>query len=243
MMKYRVFRNKSFIRERLVLVLPFLIGQFLIFHAVPLFSQAENSEVIWIITDLLADKDNVLVVGNPEVIDSPFGKAVYFDGKEDGIFLTEMPLKNLSEFSIEMLIRFDAGGNQEQRYFHTGSMMQDRVLMEMRSNENTWYLDGMVETRGKWVVLMSPELLHPFGQWYHIAFTVKNGRQTTFVNGCKELEGEIEFSPILEGATSIGVRQNKISWFKGAIYSIRITDRVLDPNEFMLSEEQYFNAD
>ncbi len=80
---------------------------------------------------------------------------------------------------------------------------------------------------------MDEELAHPLDKWYHIAFTVKDGEQATFVNGKKELEGIVEFSPIVDGSMSIGVRQNKISWFKGAIYCIRITNRVINSCEFM----------
>ena len=73
-------------------------------------------------------------------------------------------------------------------------------------------------------------------EWYHIAITVKDGSQVTYVNGKMELEGSISFSPILEGITSVGVRQNKVSWFKGAIYSICLTDKVLNENEFRISK-------
>jgi len=45
---------------------------------------------------------------------------------------------------------------------------------------------------------------------------VKSGKQTTFINGKWELEGTPGFSSVDEGQTSIGVRQNRISWFKGA---------------------------
>ena len=242
-MKNAVLGNESFTGRNRVLILVYLIGQFLAFVSFTTYSQAEKSTVTWIMTDLLEAKEGVSVVGNPKIIDSPFGKAVHFDGKEDGIFLEEMPLMNLSEFSVEMLIQFDTGSNHEQRYFHTGSVMEDRVLLEMRSDKNTWYLDGMVETRGNWVVLMSPEFTHRLGQWYHIAFTVKEGKQITYVNGNKELEGKIDFSPISKGATSIGVRQNRVSWFKGAIYSIHITNRALNLDEFIISEQQYFITD
>jgi hypothetical protein len=33
--------------------------------------------------------------------------------------------------------------------------------------------------------------------------------------------------------TSIGVRQNKIYWFKGAVRKARFSNRALPPNEFM----------
>jgi len=213
-----------------------LTGLLIFFTSMYSLAQIKKSEVVYIISDLIEANENVTVVGNPTEIDSPYGRAVQFNGKDDAIFIDEMPLKDLSEITIEMIIRFDSGGSLEQRYFHTGTMKKDRVLMEMRSNADTWYLDGMFESRKKWVVLISPELTHPLDEWYHIAFTVKNGEQATFVNGQKELEGDVDFSPIKKGKTSIGVRQNKISWFKGAIYSIRITDKVLDPDEFNFSK-------
>ncbi len=223
-------------RKKSIYYVSILICQLIIFTSIDGFAQNKKSEVVYIISDLIDAKENVTVVGNPLKIDSPYGRAVQFNGKDDAIFIDEMPLKDLSEITIEMIIRFDRGGSLEQRYFHTGTMKKDRVLMEMRSNADTWYLDGMFESRKKWVVLISPELTHPLDEWYHIAFTVKDGEQATFVNGQKELEGDVDFSPIKKGKTSIGVRQNKISWFKGAIYSIKITDRVLNPGEFDISK-------
>jgi len=198
-------------------------------------AKKDKATVTWNIAELLKSKQGITVLGNPEIIDSPYGKAVHFDGEDDGILVDKMPLKGFSEYTIEMQIRFD-GGNWEQRYFHTGKIQkgEDRSLMEMRANKDTWYLDGMFESKGKWVVLMDSTLVHPLGKWYHIAFTVKDGYQATYVDGQKELEGHEAFAPFYEGATSIGVRQNKVSWFKGAIYSIQITDKALIPSDFRI---------
>jgi hypothetical protein len=54
-----------------------------------------------------------------------------------------------------------------------------------------------------------------------------------YVNGQRELSGEIVFEPFRSGRTSIGVRQNRVSWFKGRIHSIRITPRALTSGELM----------
>jgi hypothetical protein len=54
----------------------------------------------------------------------------------------------------------------------------------------------------------------------------------TYVNGEHELSGHVAFSPFDKGTTSIGVRMNKVSWFKGAIYEIRISPKCLLPSEF-----------
>ena len=188
----------------------------------------------WVVADLLgSNKTEVSVVGNPKVIDCKYGKAVLFNGKDDGIIIDEMPLKGLTQFTVEILIRYDSGGNFEQRYFHCGEVQGNRLLMEMRSNPTNWYLDTYVKSDKADNPLISDKLTHPLDQWYHVAFIVEDGKQVNYIDGKKELAGTIGFSPIIEGKTSIGVRQNKVAWFKGAIYKIRITDKVLDPSEFM----------
>lgn len=187
----------------------------------------------WVVAELLQPNKDVNIVGNPTIISCKYGKAVLFNGKDDGIFIDKMPLNGLSAFTIEILVRFDNGGDAEQRFFHCGEVQGDRVLLEMRSTPTSWYLDGFIQSGNINGALISPELVHPLDEWHHIAFEVQDGKQTTFINSKKELEKAIEFKPISKGATSIGVRQNKISWFKGAIYKIRITDKVLQPSEFM----------
>jgi len=67
----------------------------------------------------------------------------------------------------------------------------------------------------------------------HLAFVFANGKQETYINGIKELESQIEIAPIHGGKTSIGVRQNEQSWFKGAIAKIRISPEALNPSNFM----------
>lgn len=231
-MKY----NQEYIAKRQALFGLLIVVQLFVIISFSGCSQKTQHEQTWVIADLLKSENGISVLGEPGVIKSPYGDAVLFDGVDDGILIDQIPLKSLKEYTIEMVIRFDSGGTVEQRVFHTGTMRQDRCLLEMRSNLSTWYFDGMVETNGNWVVLMDSTLLHPLDTWYHVAFTVRDGQQITYVNGKKELQGNISFTPILDGATSIGVRQNKISWFKGAIYEIRITDRVLLPGEFITIE-------
>jgi hypothetical protein len=81
--------------------------------------------------------------------------------------------------------------------------------------------------------LIDPALLHPLDQWYHVAYVIDHGKLVTYVNGKKELEGSVVLTPLKGDKTSIGVRQNRVSWFKGAIYKIKITPGILIPGEFM----------
>lgn len=219
----------------------FLSFIWLLFQPSFLSLNSENGTVMakqkvteWVVADLLQSKKaDVKVSGNPKVIDCKYGKAVLFNGKDDGIFVNEMPLKGLTQFTVEILIRFDSGGQFEQRYFHCGEVQGNRLLLEMRSNPDNWYLDTYINSTAGDNPLISPELTHSLDQWYHVAFVVSNGKQINYINGKKELAGDIAFSPLMTGQTSIGVRQNKVAWFKGAIYKIRITGKVLTPSEFM----------
>jgi hypothetical protein len=108
--------------------------------------------------------------------------------------------------------------------------METRVM-----DDDQWYLDAFIKSGDSSRALIDKNKLHPTGTWYHIAFVVDNGKMDTYVNGEHELSGKVAFSPFKEGKTSIGVRMNKVSWFKGAIYKIRITPKCLIPAEFMKS--------
>lgn len=39
-------------------------------------------------------------------------------------------------------------------------------------------------------------------------------KMSHYINAVKELEGEIEFSPMNTGQISLGMRLNKVNWFK-----------------------------
>lgn len=187
----------------------------------------------WILSDLTGFKaGDIRVLGNPKVIASPYGKALLFNGSTDGIFIDQMPLSDLERFTIELIISPHSGGNFEQRYFHCGEVRGSRILLELRATKTDWYLDAFVKSGDQQKTLIDSTILHPLDQWAHVAFVVDNGKQETYVNGKKELEGRIAILPLKGGKTSIGVRQNEQSWFKGAIYKIRISPEVLSPGQF-----------
>ncbi len=139
----------------------------------------------------------------------------------------------MNEFTIEVLFYPESGGNFEQRFFHTGEIRGDRVLLEIRTTATDWYFDAFVQSGNQKMTLIDPTMLHPLNQWVHVAYVVDHGKLYTYINGQKELEGSIKFSPIQTGKTSIGVRLNEQSWFKGAISQIRISPKALKPKEFL----------
>jgi hypothetical protein len=173
--------------------------------------------------------------GNPEVVECPYGKAIRFNGVGDGIFIAENPVLNYKSFTIEVIFRPDSEGPVEQRFIHIGEPAGDRLLIETRtSSEGQWYLDTFILSGQNQKALIDTSLLHPGGQWYHVALTLdQDGLMSNYVNGKFEMNGTLEFKPFTSGQISIGVRQNRVSWFKGDIYRIRISNGVLKTKEFL----------
>ncbi|UKM63810.2 LamG domain-containing protein [Flavobacteriaceae bacterium GSB9] len=194
--------------------------------------QDESSQ--WLLADFLDKNSNSYkVIGTPQVIDSPYGKSVYFDGVDDAIFLEENPLKTYKEFTVEMIFNPAVDGDFEQRIVHMGEVSGDRMLLEIRAKDGQWYFDGFAASNDNKKALIDSTLTHPLGKWHHVAFVVKPNSLATYVNGKKELFEPYNFKPIQTGKTSFGVRLNKRSWFKGSIYKIKVTPKELAPTSFM----------
>jgi hypothetical protein len=174
------------------------------------------------------------IIGVPQIIDCPYGKAVQFDGQDDAIILDTNLLVNMHQFTIEVIMRPDTSGQREQRFLHFGEVRGERVMIETRlTNDDQWYLDTYMKSGQTGQTLADSTKLHPLNQWYHIAFVVNDGKMEAYINGRKELEGQIPFSPFTIGQTSIGVRLNFVNWYKGAIYKLKITSLKLEPALFM----------
>jgi hypothetical protein len=188
-----------------------------------------------ILAGLKPGSDGVSLTGKPGRIKSPYGEAVWFDGEKDGIFISENPLKGLISYTVEAIFCPDKNGPEEQRFLHIGEIDGDRMLIETRTTrDNNWYLDTFIMSGEAKKALINPALVHPIGPWYHVALTVDmTGKMRNYINGEFELEGHVGRKEINSGEMSAGVRRNKVSWFKGAIYRIRITPGVLRPEDFM----------
>ena len=192
-------------------------------------------QVVWELDNLEQLGSNKLdVSGQPAVIAGPCGPAIEFDGMRDALFIGTNPLAGLEAFTIELDFRPDEGGLAEQRFLHLGEADGDRVLFETRlTGAGYWYLDTYISSGDSDRALLNEGHLHPVGEWYHLVLTCDGRSETNFVNGVEEASGPIDFAPLTAGQTSIGVRLNRVCWFKGAIGRIRFTAGVLAPEEFM----------
>ena len=180
------------------------------------------------------------IKGAPTLVDTKLGKAVHFNGETDGYFLGVNPLQGMEELTIEVIFRQDGDAKFEQRFLHMGTVRGARILFETRVNpDSTWYLDTFIRLDKETdLVLIDPEQCHPTDRWYNLAMVVADGKATSYVNGEQQLTGEIPYREIIEGITSVGVRQNQVCWFKGDLYRVRITPKALTPEEFLTDHEK-----
>jgi len=182
----------------------------------------------------------VTVVGHPHVIKTPLGKAIQFNGTDDALFIPEHPLAGATAFTFEAIFRPETGGAVEQRWFHlaeqdpkTGKDTDTRFLFEIRVINSQWCLDAFVHTPMVDKALLFRDKLHSLDVWHRVAMVYDGQEFRSYVDG--ELQGKaaIHFDPEGPGHSSVGVRINKVNYFKGSVREARFTRRALPPEEFL----------
>ena len=179
------------------------------------------------------------VEGNPQVIATAAGPAVQFDGIADGLFVDSHPLAGAASFTVEAIFRPE-GGPFEQRWLHlsevdgkTGADTGTRFLFEVRVVGERWYLDAFTKGASYSQVLIVPEKQYPLGRWYRVAMSYDGKMFRSYVDGVLQAEAPVAFQPQGNGHASVGVRINKVNWFKGSVYEARFTPRPLAPAQFL----------
>lgn len=176
------------------------------------------------------------IEGSPVLIDSPFGKAVRFDGVDDALFIDRHPLAGAATFTFEALFRPD-GGAFEQRWFHLQSDEAEggpgtRILFEIRVVAGGWYLDAFAKGHGYNKALIDETKLHPLGVWTHVAQTFDGTTYRSWVNGVLQAEAPLAFTPQPDGRSSVGVRINRVNYFSGAVREARFNRAYTPPEMF-----------
>ncbi len=196
---------------------------------------------VWRVDNLEAIGGNkVSTLGSPKVVQTDRGPAMAFNGKSDGLVLDANPIAGLSRFTLEVLFSPDADGSEEQRFLHIQeAASENRALIELRQAKGgAWSLDTYLRYNDAQSTLLDRALSHQSGGWHVATLTFDGRTMVHYVDGTRELSADVAFRPLNAGKTSIGVRQNQISWFKGRIHTIRITPDVLTPDRFIPSAPQ-----
>lgn len=178
--------------------------------------------------------------GGVGLVDSPWGQAVRFDGVDDALFIERHPLAGAETWTIECLIRPD-GGAFEQRFLHLAELAPagsedpysgTRILFEIRVEGAEWWLDAFARGPTYSHTLIFPERRHPIGRWFHVAQSFDGTMYRCFVDGVLQGEAPLAYTPQGPGRTSVGVRNNRVSWFNGALREARFTHEALPPRRF-----------
>ena len=181
------------------------------------------------------------VEGHPQIIDTPMGKATQFNGVDDALFIDNQPLAGVKHFTFEALFRPD-GGAAEPRWFYlageeptpaAAKPINPRFTFEIRVVGNEWYLDTFVVGPGYRQTLAFPEKRFPVGYWYAVAQSYDGHMYRSYVNGVLQGEAAIAFTPQGPGRASVGVRINRMNYFKGAIREARFSDWALKPAQML----------
>ena len=182
----------------------------------------------------------VTALGHPHIIESPYGKAVEFNGVDDALFVDVHPLAGATTFTWEVIFRPDSDGAQAQRFFHlqeqdpkTGADTDNRMLFEIRIVNGQWCLDSFATTAGQRLTLLNCKLLHPLGKWYRVTAVYDGKQLRNYVDDELEGSGELQLAPQLAGHASVGTRIDKRDYFKGAILMARMSRQALSQEQFL----------
>jgi hypothetical protein len=172
----------------------------------------------------------VTIEGAPRVVTTDRGPAIEFDGRKDGLIVEANPLQGLRAFTVEVEFQpaADAGPDQrEQRFLHAQEHDTDhRALLEIRIQaDGRWALDTFLKSGNAGTTLLDPKRVHKTGEWHVASLTYGGTTMSNAVNGTRELSAQATFEPLGAGRTAIGMRLNKVSWFKGRIRQIRVIGR------------------
>ncbi len=210
-------------------------------HAEQNFAANSQPPVVWTL-------DNTESIGghHPEVLGAPKmasaatgGPALLFNGKSDGLILPVNPLRGLSKFTIEILFRPDPNGPSAQRFVHIQDEHDSRVMIETRlMNNQSWTLDTFLHSGDNDRPLLDRAKRHPTGRWTWVALVYDGKTMSDYVNGVKELEGPVNFAPMTDGRMSLGVRLNRVYWFKGSIKEVRVSPAPLKPEDLRRISEK-----
>ena len=183
-----------------------------------------DTKVVWKLDNpALIGGYKPLVLGNPSVVQS-VPCSLFFNGVNDGLIFPVNPFEKLKTFTVEALFKPAADGPAAPRFVHFQDSANNRGTLEIRvTPQGSWYADIFLRN-GKaenGLTLIDSTKLHACDRWYWLALVFDGKKMSSYVNGVKELEGDVSFEPMVAGQISLGVRLNRINWFKGQISELR----------------------
>lgn len=191
-----------------------------------------DKKIVWELTDTTTVGDvKPEIVGSPK----PMKGGVFFDGVDDGMIVSNVPIDGANAFSIEVLFKPDGSGPKESRFIHVEDERKNRGTLEVRiTPDGHWYFDGFLKNgeTNKGITLIDSTKQHVADQWYWAALVYDGHKMYSYINGHKELESDMDFPGLSHSKMAIGMRLNKVSWFKGQVGKIIFHSKALQEGEF-----------
>jgi len=229
-----------------------LLATIILTLAIPSFAQ---QTITWRFDNLARiGGAKVSIVGKPQVVDTPLGKAIHFEGHGithvsdpeggnptgDALYLNAAPLSGDTTYTFEVLFHPSSKGAPAQRFFHMqDNNSQSRRMFEIRIRNNQWCLDTVgidihngVEQHGVTLACDAAHL-HPLDRWYVATATYDGKTLRGYVDGKLQGEVVVALEPLPPGTTSVGTRIDKRDFFTGDVHSARFTPSVLPPTNFL----------
>jgi hypothetical protein len=199
------------------------------------YLKTSSKSITWKLTDPnLIGGLKPVILGNPSIKTEGKDSSIFFNGINDGLIIPTIPIEGWSAFTIEVLFKPAGDGTGEPRFIHFEDSALNRGTFEIRlAGKGQWYLDAFLKNgkTGKGLALIDSTKLHPLDNWYWAAMEYDGKKMYSYVNGKKELEGEVDFPTATKGNIAFGVRLNKVNWFRGEIREIRVHPGVLEADK------------
>jgi hypothetical protein len=201
-------------------------------NSLPTNNLSQTKEtIIWKLADTaMIGKNKPVVLGAPQIVHDGYRRSLLFDGIDDGLIVPVNPLQKWKAFTVELLFN-PAIAYTSPRMVHVQDETGNRCTIELRvTTEGKWYLDTFLKNgkTNKGLSLIDSSHLHSCDNWYWTAVVYDGVKMTAYVNAVKEGEGVVALEPMTRGQTSLGVRLNRVNWFKGQIREVRFHSAVLE---------------
>ena len=168
-----------------------------------MFNDGDNI-IIWKLKDPnLVGGFTPVILGHPAIKAEGNDTSLYFNGIDNGLIIPTIPIENWSKFTIEVLFKPDGDGPAAPRFIHFEDTAFNRGTLELRLTSNgQWYFDTFLKNgkTNKGLALIDSTKLHPVNKWYWAALIYDGKKMYSYINGKKELEGEIDFPPMTRGS-------------------------------------------
>lgn len=232
-MKILILKLKKRVRSKYTIFLP---APLLLLFALALLAGKKIIQPAQTITWRLEDAKMVggfhpEVLGNPLAVKDGTGTSLSFNGVNDGLIIPAIPIEGWPRFTIEVLFKPAGDGPSAPRFIHFQDKDNNRGTLEVRvTSQGNWYLDTFLKNgkTNEGLTLIDSTRQHPGDKWYWAAMVYDGKKMTSYVNADRELEGNVNFVPVTAGQISLGVRLNKVNWFKGQIREIRFHPAALE---------------